>query len=133
MVHYFKGHSQEVCGLKWSTGNQLATGGNDNKVSFNPFFNLSFNVLKNVFKCYNIDVSFVKLLIIINNQVFIWNNKMPSGHEHKITKHNAAVKALAWSSFNPSLLLTGGGNNDRMIHAWNTLTMKCSHSFYTGN
>jgi cell division cycle 20-like protein 1 (cofactor of APC complex) len=21
VVHYFKGHSQEVCGLKWSTGN----------------------------------------------------------------------------------------------------------------
>jgi WD40 repeat protein len=50
---------------------------------------------------------------------------MPNRFEHKITKHMAAVKALAWSHLNPNLLLTGGGNNDRMIHAWNTLTMKC--------
>jgi len=29
------GHSQEVCGLRWSPDNQLlASGGNDNKVSY---------------------------------------------------------------------------------------------------
>lgn len=32
-VHTLKGHKQEVCGLKWNTDdNQLASGGNDNKL-----------------------------------------------------------------------------------------------------
>jgi len=31
-VNLMKAHSQEVCGLKWSDHDQLASGGNDNKV-----------------------------------------------------------------------------------------------------
>ena len=33
IVHKYEGHTQQVCGLKWSfDGNQLASGGNDNKL-----------------------------------------------------------------------------------------------------
>lgn len=33
IVQKYEGHTQEVCGLKWSfDGNQLASGGNDNKL-----------------------------------------------------------------------------------------------------
>lgn len=33
MINKYQGHTQEVCGLKWSfDGNHLASGGNDNKL-----------------------------------------------------------------------------------------------------
>lgn len=33
IIQKYEGHTQEVCGLKWSfDGNQLASGGNDNKL-----------------------------------------------------------------------------------------------------
>ncbi|PWA80768.1 WD40 repeat-containing protein [Artemisia annua] len=41
VVETYRGHDQEVCGLKWSTsGDQLASGGNDNRVFI---WNLSSN------------------------------------------------------------------------------------------
>ena len=39
-----------------------------------------------------------------------------------LTEHTAAVKALAWCPWQPSLLATGGGTADRMIHFWNAST-----------
>ena len=68
----FKGHTLEICGLKWNNdGSYLATGSNDNKVC-------------------------------------IWSLDSNKPID-KITKHEAAVKALDWSPRNRSLLATGGG------------------------
>ncbi|XP_065177478.1 cell division cycle protein 20 homolog [Sycon ciliatum] len=89
MMASFKGHSQEVCGLKWSpSGNMLASGGNDNTLLLWPGYN-------------NGGVGF------------------GSGPIHTITEHTAAVKALAWCPFQSHCLASGGGTSDRHIRLWN--------------
>mmetsp|Transcript_25196 Transcript_25196/g.22219 ORF Transcript_25196/g.22219 Transcript_25196/m.22219 type:complete len:106 (+) Transcript_25196:1079-1396(+) len=45
--------------------------------------------------------------------------------------HKAAVKALAWSPHKSGLLLSGGGNNDKTIRCWNTLSMECVNTIPT--
>jgi cell division cycle protein 20 (cofactor of APC complex) len=55
-----------------------------------------------------------------DNVVNIWTE---AGVLHKkLTDHTAAVKALAWCPWQPSLLATGGGTADRKIHFWNAVT-----------
>ena len=41
---------------------------------------------------------------------------------HRLTAHQAAVKALAWCPFQTNLLASGGGTADRCIRFWNTVT-----------
>ncbi|TFK71153.1 WD40 repeat-like protein [Pluteus cervinus] len=87
------GHSGEVCGLRWrADGELLASGGNDNVVN-------------------------------------IWDGRIGdvvegSRGSAKWTKrnHTAAVKALAWCPWQPSLLASGGGTNDATINVWNSTT-----------
>lgn len=96
------GHTGEVCGLKWrSDGELLASGGNDNVVN-------------------------------------IWDGRVGDVGEGargsaKWTKrnHTAAVKAVAWCPWQPSLLATGGGTNDATIHVWNSTTGARLHTLRT--
>ncbi|KAA1472352.1 WD40 repeat-like protein [Dentipellis sp. KUC8613] len=96
------GHSGEVCGLKWRLdGELLASGGNDNVVN-------------------------------------IWDGRVGDVGEGarglaKWTKrgHTAAVKAIAWCPWQPSLLASGGGTNDAAIHVWNSTTGARQHSLKT--
>ncbi|KAN0139178.1 WD40 repeat-like protein [Lactarius tabidus] len=93
------GHSGEVCGLKWrADGELLASGGNDNVVN-------------------------------------IWDGRVGDVNEGsrgvaRWTKrnHTAAVKAVAWCPWQPSLLATGGGTNDATVHVWNSTTGGRLHS-----
>ncbi|KAG6884935.1 hypothetical protein C0993_007117 [Termitomyces sp. T159_Od127] len=96
------GHTGEVCGLRWrSDGELLASGGNDNVVN-------------------------------------IWDGRVGDVAEGargsaKWTKrnHTAAVKAVAWCPWQPSLLASGGGTNDATINVWNTTTGARLHSLKT--
>jgi cell division cycle protein 20 (cofactor of APC complex) len=92
-ISSLEGHSQEVCGLKWSPdGKLLASGGNDNVVN-------------------------------------IWT---ASGeNRHRLTDHQAAVKALAWCPWQHNLLATGGGTADRHIRFWNTTSGNCLNAIDT--
>ena len=56
-----------------------------------------------------------------DNLLMIWDaaNDRPT---HRITAHQAAVKALAWCPFQANLLATGGGTADRTIKFHNTHT-----------
>ena len=125
-------HKQEVCGLKWSFDEkQLASGGNDNKL-------------------------------------LVWNisgtggesrhgKSTNGGHciapEFKFCEHTAAVKAIAWSPHQTSLLASGGnlsvllcpfatvstcfvckgGTADRTIRFWNTSTGAALNHVDTGS
>ncbi|OQV25118.1 Cell division cycle protein 20-like protein [Hypsibius exemplaris] len=91
--YYFcslKAHAQEVCGLKWSPDKRyLASGGNDN---------------------------------VLN----IWPAPGDCRQENKFDRpevsfnlHQAAVKAVAWCPWQPSVLASGGGTADRTIKLWN--------------
>ncbi|KAF7018183.1 unnamed protein product [Triticum aestivum] len=104
-VQTYRGHSQEVCGLKWSgSGRQLASGGNDN--------------LLHIW-----DVSMASSAQSAGRTQWL----------HRMEDHSAAVKALAWCPFQSNLLASGGGANDRCIKFWNTHTGACLNSVDTGS
>ncbi|KII91429.1 hypothetical protein PLICRDRAFT_38207 [Plicaturopsis crispa FD-325 SS-3] len=96
------GHTGEVCGLKWrADGELLASGGNDNVVN-------------------------------------IWDGRVgdvgPGARgAAKWTKrnHTAAVKAVAWCPWQPTLLASGGGTNDASVHVWNSTTGARLHTLKT--
>ena len=56
-----------------------------------------------------------------DNLLHIWSAASPSPL-HRLTQHQAAVKALAWCPYQSNLLASGGGTADRCIRFWNTLT-----------
>lgn len=48
----------------------------------------------------------------------------PNRQKHKFL-HSAAIKAIAFAPWQPSLLATGGGSNDRCIHFYHTHSGSC--------
>ncbi|KAI0519938.1 hypothetical protein KFK09_007400 [Dendrobium nobile] len=105
VVKSYRGHQEEVCGLKWSeSGKQLASGGNDN-------------------------------LIHIWDQSMATSSSAAARNQnqwlHRFEGHDAAVKALAWCPFQSNLLASGGGGADKCIKFWNTLTGACLNSVET--
>ncbi|KAG0474166.1 hypothetical protein HPP92_016023 [Vanilla planifolia] len=76
-----------------------------------------------------------------DNLVHVWDLSMSSSSRtsnenqwlHRFEGHNAAVKALAWCPFQSNLLASGGGETDRCIKFWNTLTGACLNSIDTGS
>ncbi|KAJ5160827.1 uncharacterized protein N7482_007831 [Penicillium canariense] len=50
---------------------------------------------------------------------------IPSNRQKHRLPHAAAVKAIAFAPWQPSLLATGGGTNDRAIHFFHTRTGVC--------
>uniref|UniRef100_A0A0E0LYP0 CDC20/Fizzy WD40 domain-containing protein n=1 Tax=Oryza punctata TaxID=4537 RepID=A0A0E0LYP0_ORYPU len=100
VVQIYRGHKDEVCGLRWSgSGQQLASGGNDNLVHI-------------------WDVS------MASSNPSLGHNRWL----HRFGDHLAAVKALAWCPFQSNLLASGGGGDDRHIRFWNTHTGLCLNS-----
>lgn len=88
------GHTGEVCGLKWrDDGELLASGGNDNVV--------------NIWDGRVGDVG-----TEVSRGEAVWTKR----------NHTAAVKAIAWCPWQPSLLASGGGTNDATINIWNSTT-----------
>jgi cell division cycle protein 20 (cofactor of APC complex) len=101
-VGTLRGHVQEVCGLKWSpSGNQLASGGNDN------------------------------ILNIWDDRYTSSANNVCDQPLFRLDQHQAAVKALAWCPWQRHLLASGGGTADRMIRFWNANTGACLNAVDT--
>eukprot|EP00966_Prymnesium_polylepis_P129425 2993198-Prymnesium_polylepis.1 len=100
-VGTLKGHTQEVCGLKWSpAGNMLASGGNDNLLNiWDDRYNSGGNVCDTPL--------------------------------HRLDAHQAAVKALAWCPWQRNVLASGGGTADRHIRFWNAASGECTRAVDT--
>ncbi|KAM9322331.1 cell division cycle protein 20 homolog isoform 2-T2 [Pholidichthys leucotaenia] len=95
------GHSQEVCGLKWSAdGRYLASGGNDNLVCVWP-------------------------------RVQEGSASNDGQMVHCWSQHQGAVKALAWCPWQSNILASGGGTSDRHIRVWNVNSGSCISSLDT--
>ncbi|KAA6396155.1 MAG: putative cell division cycle protein 20 [Streblomastix strix] len=94
-VHTIQQHTQDVCGLSWNCDHRLlASGGNENMV-------------------------FIWDVRMLSQQALGKGKKMNRGNYlHKIVHHASAVRALAFSPVDPTLLVTGGGSTDRRITLW---------------
>ncbi|XP_031636529.1 cell division cycle protein 20 homolog isoform X3 [Contarinia nasturtii] len=93
-VTTLNGHTQEVCGLKWSTDfKYLASGGNDNLVNIWPS--------------------------VTGSNAGVNTSSGVTEALHVFNQHHAAVRALAWCPWQPNVLASGGGTADRCIKFWN--------------
>ena len=105
-----KGHTLQVCGLKWNIdGTVLASGGNENYVCI---WDAAMSAQRQ------------------NSQT---DNNAYTLPRYTLTQHTAAVKALAWSPFRRHKLATGGGSADRNIMTWNTANGAQLSSIDTGS
>ncbi|GAB7348985.1 hypothetical protein MBLNU459_g7966t1 [Dothideomycetes sp. NU459] len=111
-------HTQQICGLAWSPdGDFFATGGNDNML----FLFETRKVLRPL----------PNSAPTVHVRSGGTTNPLPGqgtvlsiipGQESQHWTLNAAVKALAFCPWQPSLLAAGGGSNDRAIHFYHALS-----------
>ncbi|KAI0980799.1 hypothetical protein GJ496_004333 [Pomphorhynchus laevis] len=95
-----KAHREEVCAVRWSPCRKyLASGGNDNQVHIWDFR----NAIRRGKASHNTLVE----------------NYTKSMYSLPSDAHNAAVKAIAWCPWQPSLLATAGGASCRSIRVTN--------------
>ncbi|KAK3704176.1 hypothetical protein LTR37_014016 [Vermiconidia calcicola] len=115
-------HSQQVCGLAWSPGGEcFATGGNDNQL----FLFNSKKVLRPPRHQHtnNVSAVHVRSESSSTNATITGQNEVLAivpGAEKHIFALNAAVKAIAFASWQSTLIAAGGGSNDRCIHFFHT-------------
>lgn len=114
IVATYKGHEQEVCGLKWNEdGSTLASGGNENYLCiWDAAVSRRNSATQQRQSDDDISTSTPRLLL---------------------TQHKAAVKALAWCPFKRELLASGGGSADKTIKFWNTNNGTMLNSVDTGS
>lgn len=109
IVSKYKGHTQEVCGLKWNDdGSCLASGGNEN---------------------------YLCLWDAAMSGRSLPNHQEANHHAPRqiLKQHKAAVKALDWCPFHRGLLASGGGTADRTIKFWNSASGAMLNSIDTGS
>ncbi|OSX75027.1 hypothetical protein BU14_0258s0032 [Porphyra umbilicalis] len=100
------GHTQEVCGLRWSpNGTTLASGGNDNLLCV-------WDAAGSAARTGAGGVA-------------------TQAPRHVLTQHTGAVKALAWCPWQTNLLATGGGTADRHLRFWNAASGACVNAVDT--
>lgn len=115
IVSKYKGHTQEVCGLKWSDdGSCLASGGNENYLCLWDAAMSGRNGYGGANRA---------------------NAQQTSDHAPRqiLKQHKAAVKALDWCPFHRGLLASGGGTADRTIKFWNSASGVMLNSIDTGS
>ena len=109
------GHSQEICGLRWSPdGTMLASGSNDNSVCLWDAHASGGRSAGGAPAAPGAGPTRV-------------------APRAQLTAHQAAVKALAWCGWQKGLLATGGGTADRCIKIWNATTGAMLQSVDTGS
>ena len=116
VVSSYIGHTQEVCGLSWSSdGNTLASGGNENMMCI-------FDAVMSEHTQAHTPLAPHRSSANTHNPRFLFDQK-----------HCAAVKAIAWCPWQRHILSTGGGTADRTIRIWNTTSGENVRSVDTGS
>ncbi|KAF2359045.1 WD40 repeat [Trinorchestia longiramus] len=67
-----------------------------------------------------------------DNVVNIWDGRSPTAL-HRLSSHQAAVKAVAWCPWQSNVLGTGGGTADRTIRIWNANAGTCIKELLTSS
>jgi cell division cycle 20, cofactor of APC complex len=124
VVAKYRGHLQEVCGLKWNEeGSCLASGGNEN-------FLCLWDAAMSGRGGGGADRSHR------GGGGGSWNHSIQlsdSTPRLVLKKHRAAVKALDWCPFHRGLLASGGGTSDRTIKFWSASSGAMLNSIDTGS
>jgi len=128
-------HQSRVCSLSWNK-NLLASGSSDTKIVIYDPLRSSAQYITQI-QCHDQEVCSLewspdgtKLASGGNdNIVNVW--QLHSNHFRAFRDHTAAVKALAWCPFKPSVLASGGGTADRHICLWDTNTGECINTVDT--
>lgn len=102
-VGSFMGHEGQVSGLRWSPSGQHLASGGQDKL--------------------------VKIWTNTINHDTVNDKKLL----HSFSEHQAAVRAISWCPWNPTILATGGGTTDRHIRIWNCSTGSSINSVDTGS
>jgi len=70
-----------------------------------------------------------------DNLLCVWDARLGARDDplHRMTQHQAAVKAVSWCPWQPSLLASGGGTSDRHIRFWNVNSGVCVQSVDTNS
>ncbi|KAI7863962.1 WD40-repeat-containing domain protein [Spinellus fusiger] len=63
-----------------------------------------------------------------DNLINVWDNRFTTPIMTR-REHISAVKALAWCPWNPNILASGGGRDDKKIHFWDTIKNKIITTF----
>lgn len=132
LVGAYKGHSEEVCALRWSAdGSQLASGGNDNLL--NIWSSSSLNSSSPTFALQSHSAA-VKALSwcpwqsnvlasgagACDRHIRIWNTT--TGLETKNVDTGAQVSAVLWSAEHRELI-SSHGSNQFQLNIWNYSNM----------
>ncbi|CAI8584009.1 unnamed protein product [Vicia faba] len=125
-IRSLEGHSERIATLAWN--NHILTSGSHDKTIINHDVRARRNEISRV-KAHRAEVCGLKwskrgnLLASGGNEnhIYVWElNKMNSSNFlHCFKDHSAAVKALAWCPYDPAVLASGGGTDDRCIKLWN--------------
>eukprot|EP01105_Mastigella_eilhardi_P005379 TRINITY_DN17112_c0_g1_i1.p1 TRINITY_DN17112_c0_g1~~TRINITY_DN17112_c0_g1_i1.p1 ORF type:complete len:488 (+),score=108.99 TRINITY_DN17112_c0_g1_i1:39-1466(+) len=60
-----------------------------------------------------------------DNAVCVWDQASTAAPRLELTRHRAAVKAIAWCPWQAHLLASGGGTADQTVRLWDTQTGAC--------
>ncbi|KAF2200529.1 WD40 repeat-like protein [Delitschia confertaspora ATCC 74209] len=120
-------HTQQVCGLSWSSDGELfASGGNDNICFLYETKKILQTHTANGIAT-SLDVRYGptgdSVLTVAPGRGPILS--IEAGREKHKWELNAAVKAIAFCPWQRGLLAIGGGSNDRCIHFYHTVSGAC--------
>lgn len=131
LVSVLRAHQGEVCGLKWSPGRvHLASGGNDNQLLIWDRRMLHGETDPSAGGCMENEEANGRASSVSSSVLGLYGNRTTQP-VLQLNQHVAAVKAIAWNPVQPSLLVSGGGTDDKMLRFWNTLTGECTHAVNT--
>jgi len=134
------GHSERVSALSWNK-HILSTGGRDSivvnhdvRVARHNVATLSSHTQEVCGLAWSPD-GMTLASGANDNTLCLWDAGTSSTNSprYRLTDHQAAVKALAWSPHERNLLATGGGTADRCIKFWNSQTGALLNSIDTGS
>lgn len=134
------GHSERVSALSWNR-HVLSTGGRDSivvnhdvRLARHNVATLSSHTQEVCGLAWSPD-GMTLASGANDNTLCLWDAGTSSTNapRYRLTDHQAAVKALAWSPHERNLLASGGGTADRCIKFWNTQTGALLNSIDTGS
>lgn len=133
-------HTDRVCCLAWnSTGRVLASGGRDNAMIFHDTRSKTSPIT--IHQAHQQEICALQWSQQDHflasggddNQVRVWDCRHLQEPLHTFSDHQSAVKALSWNPIYPSLLMSGGGKDDKTLRFWDVTTGECLRHINTGS